>query len=59
VFSPTNPNQPEAAKNLCPYFCKWTKTNKTDEVENRWQGEEMHPVILESFLKKNEERKEE
>jgi putative RecB family exonuclease len=59
VFSPTNPNQPEAAKNLCPYFCKWTKTNKTDEVENRWQGEEMHPVILESFLTKNEERKEE
>ena len=59
VFSPTNPNQPEAAKNLCPYFCKWTKTNKTDEVENRWQGEEMHPVILESFLTKNKERKEE
>jgi putative RecB family exonuclease len=59
VFSPTNPNQPESAKNLCPYFCKWTKQDKTNEVENEWQGENMHPVILESFVKKNTEGKEE
>ena len=57
VFSPTYPNQPKEAKNLCPYFCKWTKENKTDEVENEWQGENMHPVILESFVKKNTEGK--
>jgi putative RecB family exonuclease len=53
VFSPTYPNQPQEAKNLCPYFCKWTKGNKTTEIENEWQGESMHPVILESFVKKN------
>jgi putative RecB family exonuclease len=58
VFSPTNPNQPAEAKNLCPYFCKWTRDNKTDEVENQWQGESMHPVILENFIKKNTEGKE-
>jgi len=53
VFSPTYPNQPQEAKNLCPYFCKWTKENKTTEIENEWQGESMHPVILEKFIKKN------
>jgi hypothetical protein len=58
VFSPTFPNQPKEAKNLCPYFCKWTKENKTNEVENRWQGESMHTVILEGFVKKNTEGKE-
>jgi hypothetical protein len=58
VFSPTFPNQPKEAKNLCPYFCKWTKENKTNEVENDWQGESMHPVILENFVKKSTERKE-
>lgn len=53
VFSKTYPNQPEEAKNLCPYFCHWTKENKTDTIENEWQGESMHPVIMENFIKKN------
>jgi putative RecB family exonuclease len=52
VFSKTYPNQPDEAKNLCPYFSKWTKENKTDEVENEWQGDSMHQTILENFVKK-------
>ena len=57
VFSKTYPNQPEEAKNLCPYFCHWTKERKTQEVENRWQGEERHKIILENFIKKETEIK--
>lgn len=52
VFSNTYPNQPAEAKNLCPYFCKWTRDNKTKNVENYWQGDERHQVILERFIKK-------
>lgn len=56
VFSKTYPNQPEEAKNLCPYFCHWTKENKSMKVENYWQGENMHPVILEGFVKSQLEK---
>lgn len=53
-FSKTFPNQPAEAKNLCPYFCHWTRENKrTVRAENEWQGESMHKVILENFVKKN------
>lgn len=52
VFSQTFPNQPEEAKGLCPYFSHWTQKEKTKEVENNWQGESMHEVILEEFRNK-------
>lgn len=51
VFSKTYPEQPEEAKKLCPYFCHWTKQNKTTEVEYEWMGEENHEAILEAFIK--------
>ncbi len=51
VFSKTYPNQPEEAKNLCPYFSHWTAENRKDfSVENPWMGEENHLAILEAFI---------
>lgn len=52
VFSKTYPNQPNEAKNLCPYFSQWTRENKTKNVNSKWQGEERHMTILEKFIKK-------
>lgn len=53
IFSHTYPNQPDSAKNLCPYFSHWTKTNKDFSVENHWMGEGNHQAILEAFTSKN------
>lgn len=50
IFSKTYPNQPEEAKNLCPYFSHWTRETKDFSVENEWMGEENHLQILESFI---------
>lgn len=36
VFSGTYPNQPDEAKNLCPFYSLWTKQNKTKEVNKIW-----------------------
>ena len=33
-FCPTNPNQPEEGKRLCPYYCIWTHQNPVFEVAN-------------------------
>lgn len=41
VFSGTYPDQPEEAKNLCPYFSLWTRENKTDEVNEEWRGKKI------------------
>lgn len=53
-FSATYPNQPSAAKGLCPYFCKWTKENKDLTTNYRWLGVKKHQQILESFKKEAE-----
>lgn len=53
-FSATKPNQPEEAKNLCPYFSHWTRDNKDFSVEYDWMGEANHERILEHFKKKNQ-----
>lgn len=50
-YCPTNPNQPEEGKGLCPYYSLWTKTNKTKAVERKWEGMEKHQAILEEWLK--------
>lgn len=50
-FCPTNPDQPEEGKNLCPYYCKWTRENKTMAVLNRWQGKEKDILLVESLKK--------
>jgi len=52
-FCNTNPNQPEEGKNLCPYFCKWTRETKGFSVEYEWLGIENHEKILEAFNNKN------
>lgn len=51
VFSKTFPNQPEEAKNLCPYYCKWTKDNRDFGTEFDWMGIEHHAEILAQFSK--------
>lgn len=51
LFSGTYPNQPEEAKGLCPYYCKWTKQNRTFEQNYSWLGVKKHQEILESFKK--------
>lgn len=54
IFSKTYPNQPDAAKNLCPYYCKWTKDKKDFSKEFEWMGIENHAAILEAFIAQNE-----
>lgn len=56
-FCKTFPNQPEEAKNLCPYFSHWTRENPTFEKEFEWMGLDNHQAILEAFIKKNAEEK--
>lgn len=57
-FSETNPNQPEEAKNLCPYFSHWTRENNKDFTrEYDWFGIEHHEEVLADFLKRKERRK--
>lgn len=51
IFSKTYPNQPEEAKNLCPYYCKWTKDKKDFSTEFDWMGIEHHDEILAAFIK--------
>lgn len=53
IFSKTYPNQPEEAKNLCPYYCRWTKENKDFSKEFEWMGIENHEAILNEFINKN------
>lgn len=53
AYSKTNPNQPEKAKNLCPYYSRWTQSNKINIPEFEWMGLENHEAILAEFKKRN------
>lgn len=53
-FCRTNPNQPEEAKNLCPYHSLWTRENKTMKSEFYWAGNMNHKHLLEMYIKKHE-----
>ena len=55
-FCPTNPNQPEAGKNLCPYYSLWTRENKTHAVSHKWRGMESHESIMAHELKKQAQK---
>lgn len=55
TFCATNPNQKEEAKNLCPYFMKWTRQNKNKSVAYEWMGIENHDAILTAFIKEQKE----
>ena len=50
-FSKTFPNQPEEAKNLCPYYSLWTKNGsaKVWETASKWQGIEHHEEVMKRF----------
>ena len=50
-YSPTNPNQDEKAKNLCPYHSLWTKDNKTFSVGAKWEGLDKHEQVLFEYIK--------
>jgi len=54
-FSPTNPNQPEAGKNLCPYHSIWDRELREKgtarEPARRWKGLEKHNEVLMEYLK--------
>ena len=52
-FCPTNPEQQEAGKLLCPYYSLWTRENRTHEVAHKWEGIEKHGQIME--LEKREQ----
>ena len=43
-FSNTNPNQPPAAKNLCPYYSLWTPQERSFATKLPWQGIEMDEI---------------
>lgn len=45
----TFPNQPEAAKGLCPYCSRWTRENKDNTSEYLFEGLQNHERILKAF----------
>ena len=51
-FSPTNPNQPEEGKGLCPYYSLWTPGHKTFAVAHAWEGMGAHQKIMQQELNK-------
>lgn len=53
IFSNTYPDQPDESKNLCPYYCNWTKEKKDFSVNYEWAGIENHNKILEAFISEN------
>lgn len=56
IFSGTYPDQPDEAKGLCPYYCEWTRENKTMRSNYRWLGTKKHEQILENFKKSLEHK---
>lgn len=53
VFSKTFPNQPESAKNLCPYCSNWTPSFKNNTCDFEWLGIENHENVLADFISKS------
>lgn len=51
-FSPTNPNQPEEGKLLCPYYSLWTPEKKVYAVAASWEGMEHHKEKMEAEISK-------
>lgn len=54
AYCKNNPESPEDARDLCPYYSLWTRENKTREVANKWLGMEHHEEVMEKERKKNE-----
>lgn len=50
-YSATNKNAPAWAKYLCPYFCHWTRDNKTFENENTYDENVPYKTLLEQYHK--------
>ncbi len=58
AFCPTNPEQVDEAKNLCPYYSLWTRENKTREVSHKWRGMEYAKEDLEDEIAKSKKKQE-
>ncbi len=56
-YCPTNPEQTEEAKNLCPYYSLWTRENKTREVSHKWRGMEFIEEDLSDEIAKHSKSK--
>ena len=52
-FCPHNPTQPEAGKNLCPYYSLWTPTDRNYKVKHEWEGIDKHDIILHQVYGEN------
>lgn len=48
-YCQSNKSADETTKYLCPYFCHWTKENKTFMKENEWAGMKNHNAIVEAY----------
>lgn len=50
-FSPTNPNQPEAGRGLCPYYSLWSPDGKHKawECDHKWEGADKHEEVMARF----------
>lgn len=47
-----NPEQPEGAENLCPYYCLWKPDEKTMQTASKWNGFDSHSEVLKKFINK-------
>lgn len=53
-YCPTNPEQTEEGKYLCPYYSLWTRENKTREVSHKWRGLKfVNDDLADEILKNN------
>lgn len=46
-----NPAAPSDAKDLCPYYSKWTRETRSRSVQNRWEGLDRHDAVMARFKK--------
>ena len=58
-FSPTNVNQPEEGKNLCPYYSLWRREKKVYYSANDWTGLDDYPNVLEKEINKRAKKEKE
>lgn len=46
-----NPDQPEGAEDLCPYYSLWTPEKASQDVASDWEGFDKHEDVMREFLK--------
>jgi len=48
-----NPDQPEGAEDLCPYYSLWTPEKASQDVASDWEGFDKHEDVMREFLKEH------